>query len=134
MQRTVKNILLAAGAGVSLAVLTGCESMGSRTAGTYYDDHSINNRVEAALKDEAVFKFPTVKVTTYRGSTQLAGFVETEDQKKRAAEIARMVNGPSEIINNITVQAPPRYVGGVNDQGTGRERGSSEKAPVHENK
>ena len=91
--------------GASLFVFTGCMNTNGRSAGRYMDDRDISHKVENALEQEQVYKFPAVKVTTYRGSTQLSGFTETEEQKRRAGEVARAVMGPAEVINNISVRA-----------------------------
>src|SRR5690349_10744873 len=104
MQRTLKNLTVVAAMGASLFGVTGCMNTNGRSAGRYMDDRDINHKVENALESEQVYKFPTVKVTTYRGITQLSGFVETEDQKRRAGEVAHTVMGPSEVINNISVR------------------------------
>ncbi len=105
MQKNFKHIVMVAGLTASMLAVTGCINTGGRTAGRYIDDRTISHKVERALEDEPIYKYPAVKVTTYRGSTQLSGFVESEEQKRRAAEIAKTVTGPSEIINNITVRA-----------------------------
>jgi hypothetical protein len=68
------------------------------------DDRSISKKVETALEEDPVYKYPAVKVTTFRGVSQLSGFVEAEEQKRRATEIVRTVMGPAEIINNIVVR------------------------------
>jgi osmotically-inducible protein OsmY len=45
-----------------------------------------------------------VKVTSYRGTVQLSGFVNTSDQKRRAEDIAEKVQGVKRVENNITVK------------------------------
>jgi osmotically-inducible protein OsmY len=43
-------------------------------------------------------------VETFKGTVQLSGFVNSRDQKNRAATLAQNVEGVKEIANNITVQ------------------------------
>jgi hyperosmotically inducible protein len=85
--------------------LTGCA--GSRTeqsTGEQIDDMATSTRVRSALGDSAEYKFADVKVTTFKGTVQLSGFVNTREQRKRAGEIATNVEGAKTVVNNITVK------------------------------
>ena len=85
-----------------------------RSAGRQIDDRIVNSRVKDALDDAPVYKFPEVRVMTYAGVVQLSGFVATDDQKAKAAELARKVEGVHEVINNISLKPTA----------TGRESGT----------
>lgn len=41
---------------------------------------------------------------TFKGVVQLSGFVDTDTQKHRAAELAKKVEGVKDLENNITVK------------------------------
>lgn len=86
-----------------------------RTAGQYIDDKVLIQRVRAALGDSEVYKFPDVKVQTYRGTVQLTGFVTSPEQKQRAEEIARSVNGVYNIQNDIMMKSDTERVRGTTD-------------------
>lgn len=88
-------------------VFTGCttEQRGGRTTGEYIDDKQLTGRVKDALDDNPAYKFDDVKVQSYMGTVQLSGFVATDEQKDRAAEIAKNVRGVDKVENKITVQA-----------------------------
>jgi hyperosmotically inducible protein len=43
-------------------------------------------------------------VVTFKGMVQLSGFVNNKDQKNRAGELAKSVEGVKEVENNITVK------------------------------
>jgi hyperosmotically inducible protein len=146
MQRTLKNLAFVAGVSASVVAFTGCMNTGGRTAGSYMDDRSISRKVETALEQDPIYKYPAVKVTTFRGITQLSGFVEAEQQKSRASEIVRTVMGPAEIVNNIVVR-PSNLTptgrdtsSGANTTGstgatgtsTSTERGTSEKPVIRD--
>jgi hyperosmotically inducible periplasmic protein len=45
-----------------------------------------------------------VNVIACKGTVQLSGFVNTADQKTKAGEIARQVQGVQDVVNNITVK------------------------------
>jgi osmotically-inducible protein OsmY len=98
------SIMVAAAAG-----FVGCASDNNnadrdshkRTAGRYFDDKVLVQKVKSALNDSEVYKFPDVKVNTYEGTVQLTGFVDTSEQKTKAEEIARNVHGVMAVQNQI---------------------------------
>jgi hyperosmotically inducible periplasmic protein len=85
--------------------VTGCA--GDRyheSTGESIDDTAITSRVKGALGDDTMYKYPDVKVTTFKGTVQLSGFVDNSAQKAHAAELARNVAGAKDVANNITVK------------------------------
>ena len=85
--------------------LVGCAgSRYERSTGEYVDDKSLSARVNSALRDNPEYKFGDVRVTSFRGTVQLSGFVNTTDQKSRAGDIAEKVQGVKDVKNNITVK------------------------------
>ncbi len=101
------------------AVLVGCSGMGERTAGETVDDTVVTGRVKAALTDDEVTKARDIKVQTYQGIVQLSGFVNTNEEKSRAGEVARNIEGAKEVRNDIEVQSrtAERSAGEVVDDG-----------------
>ncbi len=103
----LKKIILVGGMSAMFA-LTGCEMMnhhsGDRTAGRALDDKTITATVEHGLDREPVYKFNGVDVKTYNGVVQLSGFVDTQEQKQRAGDIAKQADGVTEVVNNITLK------------------------------
>jgi hypothetical protein len=64
--------------------LTGCAgSRYERSTGEYIDDKGLNSRVNSALNGNPEYKFNDVQVTSFRGTVQLSGFVNTTDQKSQ---------------------------------------------------
>jgi osmotically-inducible protein OsmY len=57
--------------------------------------------VQEALSADPAYKFADVKVTTYEGNVQLSGFVDRDEQKGHAEEIAKKVPGVREVRNQI---------------------------------
>jgi osmotically-inducible protein OsmY len=104
MKRVLQGMTLAMM--VSSALITGCttEQRGGRSAGEYIDDKTLNTRVRGALDDSAEYKFPDVKVESFRGTVQLSGFVATAAQKSRAGDIAKNVRGVTNVDNKITIK------------------------------
>jgi hyperosmotically inducible protein len=148
MQATKKTVL-AGGLAVLVAMLvaTGCSSTSDRTEGRQVDDRIVNSKVQDALKDSPTYKFDEVRVMTYGGVVQLSGFVNTQDQKAKAADLARRVEGVHEVINNISLK--PTATGAAAGQqqtvqgqaqsdrpldSDVKVKSSTEGAPVRENK
>lgn len=104
----------------------GCASSRyDRSTGEVIDDRRLASRVESALDDQPVYKYPDVKVHTYRGVVQLSGFVATEAQKEAATEITKRVRGVGEVENNILLAPLERTA--VRDYIPGREEESGER-------
>lgn len=103
----LKKMFLVGGMSAMFA-LTGCEMLnhhsGDRTMGRTLDDKTITSTVKHDLNREPVYKFGEVDVKTYDGVVQLSGFVDTEDQKHRAGDIARQAEGVTQVVNNITLK------------------------------
>jgi len=107
----LKKLVVVGCMGVALAgmvTVTGCHTTnhesGERTAGRELDDKAIQSDVADRLKKEPVYKFSDVDVKTFDGIVQLSGFVNTEDQKRRAEEIARNVPGVQQVVNNLVLK------------------------------
>jgi hyperosmotically inducible periplasmic protein len=104
--KKIQILCLACTLGFAATVgLTGCA--GDRyhdSTGEYIDDSSLTARVKSALGDDS-YKYPDVKVTTFKGTVQLSGFVDDHSQKNRAGDIAKGVQGVKDVDNNITVKS-----------------------------
>ena len=74
-----------------------------RSAGQSLDDRAITERVEVVLEKDTIYKFPEVKVATFKNEVQLSGFVQIDPQKSRAEQLAKNVAGVRTVYNNITV-------------------------------
>jgi len=97
---------------VALGTFTGCEtwnrttstSTADRSAGRVADDKKITMDVKSNLKAEPTYKFTDVDVKTFAGVVQLSGFVNSEDQKQRAQQLAQQVAGVTQVQNNIALK------------------------------
>lgn len=75
-----------------------------RTA-QYIDDTVITGKVKAALLKERALSALAVSVETYNGTVLLSGFVENENQARRATEVAAGVKGVVEVKNNLEIKS-----------------------------
>lgn len=111
------QMLFCAGTAAIVVAMTGCQSTpkDERTEGRAIDDKHITENVEKALEREPTYKFTEVKVKTFAGVVQLSGFVNTDSEKDRAAEIAQNTDGVSQVVNGIALK-PEMPATGRNSQ------------------
>jgi hyperosmotically inducible protein len=77
---------------------------GSRTAGEVVDDGVITAKVKAALISDPNVSGHDVNVQTREGVVQLAGFVDSGDQKAKASEVTRHIAGVRQVDNQLEVK------------------------------
>ncbi len=98
-------LILSVSALATVGGMTGCAGdRYTQSTGERIDDKADSSRVRAALSDDKQYKYEDVKVQTFKGVVQLSGFVNSRDQKNRAGDIAKKVQGVKEVENNITVK------------------------------
>jgi osmotically-inducible protein OsmY len=88
---------------------TGCASTHEREpqhqrAGEYVDDSVLTAKVKAALFNEPNLKSAEINVETFKGVVQLSGFVGSWSAKRRAADVARHVEGVRSVKNDMRVK------------------------------
>jgi hyperosmotically inducible protein len=85
--------------------LSGCAGdRYTQSTGERIDDKGDSTRVRSALNEDTQYKYEDVKVQTFKGVVQLSGFVNSRDQKNRAGDLAKKVEGVKDVENNITVK------------------------------
>jgi osmotically-inducible protein OsmY len=94
-----------AGAVTFATFTTGCAGdRYSRSTGQTIDDASITAKVKSSFIADPEVKALDVKVDTYRGEVQLTGFADSMEQKRRAEQLARGVEGVQMVKNDIIVK------------------------------
>jgi hyperosmotically inducible protein len=88
------------------AEFTKAQSIHDRlAAGQFVDDSVITAKVKAALLKDLVVSALAVSVETRKGTVLLSGFVESDSQLQRAAEIAAGVQGVVTVKNSLVVKS-----------------------------
>ena len=100
-------IIRVAAALVVLFGLNACQAMTGRTAGRHIDDLTITTSVKARLLADKLSNFTRIDVDTVNAVVSLNGLVESEHEKRRAEDIASLVEGVEKIINDLQVQKEP---------------------------
>jgi osmotically-inducible protein OsmY len=99
--KRISTCLLAA----AMVALAGCASTSHQEGtGEYIDDSVITTRVKAAIFNEPTLKSAEINVETYKGSVQLSGFVSSQANINRAAELARAVSGVTRVRNDMRLR------------------------------
>jgi hyperosmotically inducible protein len=91
--------------GVMAGAVSACESTTGKSIGQNVSDASISTAVQTKLTGDRVSNFTRVDVDTERGIVQLSGVVPSSEQKSRAEELTKQVNGVRRVNNNLQVQA-----------------------------
>jgi hyperosmotically inducible protein len=74
------------------------------TAGTTVDDSIITTKIKSGLLADPVVKGLDPKVETHKGTVQLGGSVDTQEQMDRVVEIARSVSGVKNVENKMNIR------------------------------
>jgi len=74
-----------------------------RTVGRQIDDATITTKVKGMLLDDHSVPAMKIDVDTIDGNVILTGVVDTREQKERALEIARKVEGVKKVTDNMQV-------------------------------
>ncbi len=77
----------------------------SESTGTYIDDATITAKVKAAIVAAPGLSSFETKVETYKGVVQLSGFVNSQSDAQRAAQVAKGVAGVRSVQNNLIVRS-----------------------------
>jgi osmotically-inducible protein OsmY len=86
-------------------IVAGCSSTPTQqAAGEAIDDGVVTAKVKAALIEDPVTKAHNINVVTFRGQVQLSGFVETDEARTRALQLARDVEGVKNVKDAMEVR------------------------------
>ena len=105
MKTSLRFVSLALGLALGGAFISGCAGTSTReSTGEYIDNSALTAKVKKALVSDEIVKARDVQVETFRGTVQLSGFVDSNMQKDRAAEVARSIPGVRDVKNNLIVK------------------------------
>lgn len=84
---------------------------GERTAGEVVDDMSIAAQTKTMLAADPVTDAISIDVEVDKSHVQLNGFVDSLDERTRAEEIVRGIEGVASVENNLLLQQRDRTAG-----------------------
>lgn len=83
----------------------GCASTATQEGtGEYFDDSWITTKVKAAMFNEPNLKSAEINVETFKGEVQLSGFVNSEEDIRKAVALARETKGVKGVKNDMRVK------------------------------
>lgn len=104
-QQRAALVLAAVMAGTSL--IAACSSTPTQqSTGQAIDDGVVTAKVKAKLIEDPVTKAHQINVDTFKGTVQLSGFVESDQARTRALQIARDVDGVKQVKDALQVRKP----------------------------
>jgi osmotically-inducible protein OsmY len=101
MMRNLRSIMVFM---VLFGFFAGCQAMTGQTAGQSIDDTTLTTSVKTALARDKLATLTRVDVDTVNGVVTLNGVAATADDKARAVQTARNVNGVKKVVDNLQVQ------------------------------
>ena len=85
--------------------LTACSPLPTQqSAAEAIDDGVVTAKIKARLIDDPITKIHQIKVDTFRGMVELSGFVETDQARTRALELARNVEGVKRVRDAMDIR------------------------------
>jgi len=92
-----------------LALLAGCTPMPTQQpAAEAIEDGIVTARIKERLTEDPLTKAHTIKVDTFRGTVELSGFVETDQVRTRALELAKDVGGVKRVRDAMDIRTAYR--------------------------
>jgi len=105
MMRTTRAALLLGAMLSSSMMIVACSSTPSQqSTGQAIDDGVITAKVKAKLIDDPVTKAHQINVDTFKGNVQLSGFVESDQARARALQLARDVEGVKNVKDGMQIR------------------------------
>lgn len=104
IMKQISNLFLCTMLGAAVMSVGCAGNRYERSTGESIDDKTTVLRVKSALHNDSIYKFPDVDVSSFKGAVQLSGFVDNKEQKDRAGEIAKNVEGVKELKNSIALK------------------------------
>jgi osmotically-inducible protein OsmY len=95
-------LAVALAAAMPIAACT--SSRTSESTGQYVDSAAITSKVKAALLGDSGLKSFAIDVETFKDVVQLSGFVDNDQLKSRAGDLAAGVSGVKSVRNNLIVK------------------------------
>jgi hyperosmotically inducible protein len=123
------NVRMMTVVAVAGLVLAG-PSMAEKTAGQTIDDSTIATETKAALIDSDKVSAGSLNVEVNKGTVQVAGFVDSEAEKKAALGAAGKISGVVKVLDAMVVLPGHRSAGRTLDDTTIQAKLKTELAKI----
>lgn len=75
------------------------------STGQYIDSSVITTKVKTKLLSDNYVKGLPITVKTYKNTVQLSGFVDNKYQKRRAINIAKSIEGVTDVEDSLVIKS-----------------------------
>jgi hyperosmotically inducible protein len=110
-----KTLVALIASGTLLTVAACSSTRTQRAPGEQVDDAALLTSVKSALVSNPVTEAGEINVDVNRGTVKLSGFVDTQQEKSKAGDVARGVDGVKTVQNDIAVQSKNSSTGDTID-------------------
>lgn len=100
MNKSNRSLLAAVFLGTALAT-AGCANVGDKSVGNHIDDSTIATKIKSKFVVDKTVEASDIKVTVFDGTVQLSGFAKSQEEVRRAEQIARETSGVKSVKNDI---------------------------------
>lgn len=90
---------------VIFVLMASCRTPAGRTPGAVVDDTTITSKVKAKLLDDPMTKGLSIYVDTFEGNVTLTGAVASQEERRRAIELARSVAGVKTVKDTLNIKS-----------------------------
>lgn len=112
----MRKTLVALIAGAAILGTAACSATRTQRApGEHLDDAAILTSVKSALIADPVTEAGEINVDVNRGIVKLSGFVDSPNEKSKAGDVARNVDGVKSVQNDLSVKEENSTMGEVID-------------------
>lgn len=102
MRKLIVYMFMAAVLSIGLAACASSPKHAS--TGQFVDDRVITTKVKTKLLENDITSGLNIDVDTFKGTVELNGFVSSEKEKQKAAELAQTVGGVQKVVNDLIVK------------------------------
>jgi osmotically-inducible protein OsmY len=90
---------------MSSGLIAGCASTSTQqSTGQAIDDGVVTAKVKAKLIEDPMTKAHQIGVETFKGTVQLTGFVESNQARTRALQLAKEVEGVKQVKDAMEIR------------------------------
>jgi len=101
--KIIKSILFSVSL---LTIVPACSTENAKreSTGEYLDDTVLTTKVKSTFLGDSRLKMFDINVKTFKGTVQISGFVDTQQESDRAFQLARTIKGVKAVNNSILVK------------------------------
>jgi osmotically-inducible protein OsmY len=101
----MKRLAVVAVLVISASAVSGCQTLTGRTAGQHFNDKWVLHETKGRIAAQMPRALTAMNVDVNRGTVYLIGTVATPEQKLRAEQIARDVDGVVNVVNHLETES-----------------------------